>query len=150
LISISLIAKTVDQKGERLTETICQKKGFVYIIYFYQSDATMSFDHLCPCEMSMISIILVLSCLLFTKTQSQWAFRQYVIEKDFFTGFKAGEFSVYDQSEKNLLYRLESSYAITQTAQLYAYPGKQMVGSIRNTWSPWGTIFDLKIFNKLK
>jgi len=98
----------------------------------------------------MISIILVLSFLFFTKTQCQWALRQYVIEKDFFTGFKAGEFSVYDQSEKNLLYRLESSYAITQTAQLYAYPGKQMVGSIRNTWSPWGTIFDLKIFNKLK
>ena len=28
------------------------------------------------------------------------AYRQYLIEKDFFTGVKAGEFSVYDQSKK--------------------------------------------------
>jgi hypothetical protein len=90
--------------------------------------------------MATISIIFLVICLFFTKTQSQWGVRQYVIEKDFLSGFKAGEFSVYDQSERNLLYRLESRYAITQTSELYAYPGKQMVASLRNIWSPWSKI----------
>jgi hypothetical protein len=82
--------------------------------------------------MSTISVILIPICLFFTRTQSQWVLRQYRIEKDFFSGLKAGEFSVYDQSGKNLLYRLESRYAVTQTSELYAYPSKQMVASIRN------------------
>jgi hypothetical protein len=98
--------------------------------------------------MSRISIILVLICLFSPKTQSQWALRQYVMEKDFFTGLKSGEFSVYDQSERNLLYRLESRYAITQRAELYAYPGKQIIASIRNTWSPWSKIL-LRRFSML-
>jgi hypothetical protein len=87
--------------------------------------------------MSTISIILVIICLSLARTQSQWALRKYIIEKDFFTGFKAGEFSIYDQSSKNLVYRLESRYAVTQRSELYAYPGRQLVASIRNSWSPW-------------
>jgi hypothetical protein len=90
--------------------------------------------------MATISIIFLAICLFFAKTQSQWAVRQYVIEKDFFSRFKAGEFSVYDQSGRNLVCRLESHYAITQTAELYAYPRKQMIASIRNIWSPWSKI----------
>jgi hypothetical protein len=97
--------------------------------------------------MSTISIILLLIiCLFFARTQTQQALRQYVIEKDFFTGFKSGEFSIYDQSGRNLLYRIESQYAITQTVALYAYPRKQMVATIRQTWSPWSKIFHLKVF----
>lgn len=117
----------------------------VYINYFYPSDVLLSFGYLYSENMSMSLSILVLFCLFFTKTQSQWAIRQYIIEKDFFSGIKAGEFSVFDQSGRNLLYRLESRYAVTQTAALYAYPGKQMVASIRNIWSPWSKIFHLKI-----
>ncbi len=86
------------------------------------------------------SIIIVLICLFLTQTQSQWGSRQYVIEKDFFTGLKAGEFSIYDQSGRNLLYRLESRYAVAQRLELYAYPGKQLVASLRNSWSPWSKI----------
>jgi hypothetical protein len=90
--------------------------------------------------MSMMSIILVLICLFVIRTQSQWALRQYIIKKDIFTGFKVGEFSVYDQSENHLLYRSESRYALTQAADIYVYPGKQLVASIRNKWSPWSKI----------
>jgi hypothetical protein len=86
--------------------------------------------------MPIISIFLVLISLCFASTHRQWALRRYRIEKDLFTGIKAGEFSVYDQSGRNLLYRLESRYAITQTAELYTYPSKQIIASIRNTWSP--------------
>ena len=74
------------------------------------------------------------------------AYGQYLIEKDFFTGVKAGEFSVYDPSRRNLLNWLESRYAITQTVELYAYPRKQRVPSIRNAWSPWGWGILLKDF----
>ena len=87
--------------------------------------------------MSRLSIVIFLSFCFFARTQSQWAVRQYLVEKDFFTGIKAGEFSIYDQSGRTLLFRLESRYAFTQTAELYAYPGKQLVASIRNIWSPW-------------
>jgi hypothetical protein len=86
--------------------------------------------------MPMISIFLVLISLCFVSTHRQWVLRRYRIEKDLFTGIKAGEFSVYDQSGRHLLYRIESRYAITQTAELYTYPSKQIVASIRNTWSP--------------
>ena len=85
--------------------------------------------------MSTNSIFLVLICLFLTRTQSQRPFRQYVIEKDLFSGFKAGEFSIYDQSGKILLYRLESQFSFTQKAKLYAFPSKQMVASIRNVGS---------------
>ena len=88
-------------------------------------------------RMAMLSIVAALSFCFFAGTRSQWALRQYFIQKDFFTGIKAGEFSIYDQSRTNLLYRLESRYGLTQTAELYAYPGKQLVASIRNLWSPW-------------
>ena len=91
--------------------------------------------------MSTIWIICVLIYLCLARIQSQFPVRQYVVTKDFFTGLKAGEFSVYDQSGKNLLYRLESRYALTQTAELYAYPGKQLVASIRSIWLSWSKIF---------
>ena len=90
--------------------------------------------------MPTILTLPLLLCLFLTRTQSQRTPRQYIIEKDFFTGLKAGEFSVYDQSGKNLLYRLESRYAVTQRAELYAFPGKQLVASLRNSWSPWSKI----------
>ncbi|CAF3398335.1 unnamed protein product [Rotaria sp. Silwood1] len=83
------------------------------------------------------------------KTQSQQAFREYIIKKDFFSGFKAGEFSIYDQSSNTLLYRLESRYGITQTADLYAYPGKQMVASIRNLWSPFLYDAEIQVFDTI-
>jgi len=91
--------------------------------------------------MPTISIFLVLLSLCFARTDRQWPLRRYRIEKDFFTGVKAGEFSVYDEYGRNLLYRFESRYAITQTGELYTYPSKQIVASIQNTWSPLSKIF---------
>ena len=76
-------------------------------------------------------------CLLLTRARSQLLLRQYRIEKDFFTGFKAGEFSVYDQWGRTLLFRLESIYAFTQSSDLSAYPTRQVIASLTNAWSPW-------------
>jgi hypothetical protein len=87
--------------------------------------------------MPTISVFLILLSFCFATTHRQWALRRYRIEKDFFFGLKAGEFSFYDQSGRSLLYRLESRYAITQTAELLAYPNKQIIASIRKTLSPF-------------
>ncbi|CAF1075586.1 unnamed protein product [Rotaria sordida] len=83
------------------------------------------------------------------KIQTQQILRQYTIKKDFFGGFKAGEYSIYDQSGNILLFRFESRYGFTQTAQLYAYPGKQMVASIRNNWSPWLYDAEIQVFDTI-
>ena len=87
--------------------------------------------------MPRISVFLVLIFLCLGTTHRQWALRRYRIEKDFFVGIKAGEFSIYDHSGRTLLFRLESRYAITQTAELFTYPNKQLIASIRKSLSPF-------------
>lgn len=87
--------------------------------------------------LTMMSSILFILLFLFTTTQCQWTLRQYLIDKDFFNGFKAGEFSIYDASGNRLIYRFETQYAFTQMADLYAYPNQQKVASIQHIWSPW-------------
>ncbi|CAF1436002.1 unnamed protein product [Rotaria sp. Silwood1] len=58
--------------------------------------------------------------------------REYVIKKDFFTGVKAGEFSVYDRTGKNLQYRIESRYNALHSVELVAYPSKQVIARLKN------------------
>ncbi|CAF3690398.1 unnamed protein product [Rotaria sp. Silwood1] len=58
--------------------------------------------------------------------------REYVIKKDFFTGVKAGEFSVYDRTGKNLQYRIESRYNALHSVELVAYPSKQAIARLKN------------------
>ncbi len=74
---------------------------------------------------------LILISTIFTYVSPQDPIRQYVIRKDFFIGFKAGEFTVYDTSEKNIQYRIESDYGITQNVRLIAHPSKQLVGRLQ-------------------
>ncbi len=52
---------------------------------------------------------------ILTFVNSQNVIEEYVIHKDIFNGFKAAEFTVYDRSEKQVHYRLESDYGLTQT-----------------------------------
>jgi hypothetical protein len=76
--------------------------------------------------------VLLLTSTIFTDVNSQNAIQQYVIRKDFFTGVKAGEFTVYDTSEKNTYYRIESEYSGWQKIKLIAYPSKQEVGRLQS------------------
>jgi hypothetical protein len=68
--------------------------------------------------------------LILTYVNSQNAIREYVIHKDVFSEFKAAEFSVFDTSEKNIHYRLESNYGLTQNVKVIALPSKQEVGQL--------------------
>jgi len=75
--------------------------------------------------------VFILASVIFTYVNPQDILRQYVIRRDFFTGFKAGEFSVYDTSEKHVYYRIESKYDILQNLKVIAYPSKQEVGRLK-------------------
>jgi hypothetical protein len=46
-------------------------------------------------------------------------------------GFKAGEFSVYDTSEKHVQYRIESSYGLMQNLKVIAQSSKQEIGRLQ-------------------
>ena len=58
--------------------------------------------------------------------------RVYLISKDFFTGYKGDEFSIYDSTKKHLLYRIESNYAIGQKIKIVNRSTKQIIAMLRN------------------
>jgi hypothetical protein len=53
-------------------------------------------------------ILLLLLILLFDDIYCQKVNRTYLIKKDFISGLKGGEFTIYDDQGKNPLYRMES------------------------------------------
>jgi hypothetical protein len=75
--------------------------------------------------------VLILASVLFTFVNLQNPIREYVIRKDFFSGLKAGEFSVFDTSEKHVYYRIESSYGLMQNLKVISQPSKQEVGRLQ-------------------
>jgi len=58
--------------------------------------------------------------------------REYIIASDLFNGIKADEYSIYDGTGKNLLYRIESKYHVLQSIEVIAYPAKTVVGKLRS------------------
>ncbi|CAF2208352.1 unnamed protein product [Rotaria magnacalcarata] len=70
------------------------------------------------------------------------ALRQYVISKDYFNGIKENEFSVYNQSSKNIQCLIESHMTSARNMELVAYLSKLIVGKLFET-------LDLATFNIL-
>ena len=58
--------------------------------------------------------------------------RVYLISKDFFTGYKGDEFSIYDSTKKHLQYCIESNYAIGQKIKIVDRSTKQIIAMLRN------------------
>ena len=48
--------------------------------------------------------------------------RKYVVKEDFFKGLKAAEFSIMDEDEQQLLYRIESNFHILHRIEIFRYP----------------------------
>jgi hypothetical protein len=78
---------------------------------------------------SCISLVL-LTIIILSNVNSQNVLRQYVIRQDFFAGYKAPEYTVYDTSEKHVYYRIESRYNLLQNIKVIAYPSKQEVARL--------------------
>ncbi|CAF0797428.1 unnamed protein product [Rotaria sordida] len=75
--------------------------------------------------------VLLLASILLIYVNSADPIKSYSIRKDFFKGFKAGEFSIRDTSGKHLYYRIESNYAKLHSLKIIAYPSKQEVGRLK-------------------
>ncbi|CAF1148829.1 unnamed protein product [Rotaria magnacalcarata] len=67
---------------------------------------------------------------------------QCVISKDYFNLIKENEFSVCNQSSKNIQYLIESHMTLARNMELVAYPSKLIVAKLSRTW-------DLATFNIL-
>jgi hypothetical protein len=72
----------------------------------------------------------LLTIIILSNVNPQNALRQYVIRRDFFTGLKAPEYTVYDRSEKRVYYRIESMYGLLHNIKVIAYPSKQEVARV--------------------
>lgn len=73
-------------------------------------------------------IVLLLSIIQFNLIDST----DYVIKRDYFLGFKAPEYSVFNASEEHLYYRLESKYDFQHNVKLVEYPSKKTIGQVRS------------------
>ena len=82
---------------------------------------------------TMLGLFLILAVLSVTTTSdSNNLPSTYVIRRDLFNILKASQFSIYDSSQNDELYRLQSQYAFTQTIELVAQPSKKVVGKLRS------------------
>jgi hypothetical protein len=79
-------------------------------------------------------LVFLLFIAILPLTIGESILREYVIRKDFFNSFKAGQFSIYDQTGKILLYRIESEYAFMHTIKLIAYPSRKVIGRLKGKW----------------
>ncbi len=77
-----------------------------------------------------ISVVLLINTFI-SNINSQDGVQQYIIRKDFFSGIKADEFTVYDPQEKHVYCRIESEYGMLQNIKVIAYPSKQEIGRLR-------------------
>ncbi|CAF1518644.1 unnamed protein product [Rotaria sp. Silwood1] len=89
--------------------------------------------------------VFLLASTIFTYVNSQNAIRKYVIRKDWFNLFKAGEFSIYDTSQKGLIYRIESNVGIFLDSKLIAYPSKKEVGrlQVKRNLKPYSRVLSI-------
>ncbi|CAF2822920.1 unnamed protein product [Rotaria sp. Silwood2] len=76
------------------------------------------------------AFVLLLLTAIFAFVNPQIAVRTYIIQKDLLNPIKAGEFSIFDYTEKQLQYRIESRLTFMQSVELIAYPSKQVVAKL--------------------
>ncbi|CAF0751289.1 unnamed protein product [Didymodactylos carnosus] len=62
--------------------------------------------------------------------------RELVVKKDFFNGIKPNEFSVYDTSEKNLKYRIDTKWFKIHGVSITAKPSNEEIATVeaKLTW----------------
>ncbi|CAF1132265.1 unnamed protein product [Rotaria sp. Silwood1] len=88
--------------------------------------------------MSILMFILfgLLSINLIIYVESSEINRTYLIKKDFLSGIKGGEFSIYDSQGKTRLYRMESKFGITHDVRLFTYPSKKLLARLKAKVTP--------------
>ncbi|CAF3529203.1 unnamed protein product [Rotaria sp. Silwood1] len=59
----------------------------------------------------------------------------FIIKKDFLSGIKSAEFSVYDEKEQQVKYRIESRFLPKHNNKIIAYPSKKVIAKLTGQWS---------------
>ena len=76
-------------------------------------------------------VFILLLCIL---TNSNETVPTYVIKRDIFTLFKAHGFSIYDGTETNLRYRVNSKYALSQTIEMLDQQSNQTIAKLNSVF----------------
>ena len=85
--------------------------------------------------LSFISFVL-LSINLVLRVHSGSVNRTYLIKKDFISGFKGGEFTVYDRDGKIRQYRLETKFGITHHVRVLSLPSNKLLARLKAKFTP--------------
>ncbi|UJR17681.1 hypothetical protein I4U23_004579 [Adineta vaga] len=89
------------------------------------------------------SLLLLSTSSLLTLEIKHPSYMTYVLIRDYFNGFKAPEYSVYNKTEKDLYYRIESNYDFQDNMKLVSYPSKKSIAKLRSKTR--GTSYEAKI-----
>ncbi|CAF0878196.1 unnamed protein product [Didymodactylos carnosus] len=65
-----------------------------------------------------------------TKVHKQSLVKHYIIKKDFISGLKYREFSVYDPTEQQLLYRIDTTFHILHRVKITNQPEKKLLATV--------------------
>ncbi|CAF2257230.1 unnamed protein product [Rotaria magnacalcarata] len=79
----------------------------------------------------MLTLFVLLSINLLIPVQSVEVNRTYLIKKDFVSGLKGGEFTIYDHTGKTRLYRMESKFGLTHDVQVFSLPAKKLIARLK-------------------
>jgi len=94
-----------------------------------------------------ILVLITIFGILAVKNSHTTATRRYFMKRDFFNGFKSAEFSIFDSSEKVLLYRIESYHVLGGSIELIDSLSKQVTGKLRSTVNIFSYEGNFQIFN---
>ncbi|CAF1192890.1 unnamed protein product [Rotaria sordida] len=60
---------------------------------------------------------------------------KFMIKKDVLSGVKSAEFSVYDENEQQLKYRIESHLLPVHNNEVFVYPSKKVIAKLKSKWA---------------
>lgn len=80
--------------------------------------------------------VFLLTITILSSVNCQQPLQEYVVRKDFFSMYKATEYTVYDKDEQNIQYRVESTFHVfLQRIKVFLYPAKQEIGRLSSKLS---------------
>ncbi|CAF1082787.1 unnamed protein product [Rotaria sordida] len=79
----------------------------------------------------MFLLFILLSINLIIPIKSIAVNRTYLIKKDFLSGLKGGEFTVYDSTGKTRQHRMESKFGITHDVRILTLPSKKLIARLK-------------------
>ncbi|CAF2155679.1 unnamed protein product [Rotaria magnacalcarata] len=98
-------------------------------------------------------VYLLLVCLLLvftfigTLVYSENVAATYTVNKDFFNVMKAPQFSIYDASEQQLHYRIQSKFSLWHIIEIISYPSNELIAKLRSQWFIWLYAANISIFD---